>query len=104
MSELYEKIYAVVRQVPEGQIATYGQVAVLAQLHNGARLVGWALRAMPTGANIPWQRIVAKGGKISIVNPEHSPDEQCRLLMVEGNTIEERDGSWWVKNPHWFMA
>jgi methylated-DNA-protein-cysteine methyltransferase-like protein len=104
MNTLYDRIYTTVCQIPHGQVASYGQIARLVDLPHGARLVGWALRAMPSGADIPWQRVVAKGGKISIVNPEHTPDEQCRLLEAEGNQLEERDGRWCLVDPTWFMA
>ncbi len=62
----YDQIYAVVRQIPEGQVATYGQVAELAGLGGKARLVGYALyRVDMRSSDIPWHRVINAKGKIS---------------------------------------
>jgi len=62
----YERIYAVVRRIPRGRVATYGDVARLARLPGHARLVGYALHAAPEGARLPWHRVVNAQGKISL--------------------------------------
>jgi len=65
----YAQIYQVVRQIPQGQVATYGQVADLAHLYGKARLVGYALyRVDPALTDIPWHRVINAKGEIS-----HSP-------------------------------
>ena len=61
----FKKIYAVVKRIPEGRVATYGQVAALAGLPGRARLAGTALRETPDGLEIPWQRVINAGGKVS---------------------------------------
>ena len=62
----YDQIYAVVRQIPEGQVATYGQVAELAGLGGKARLVGYALyRVDMRSSDIPWHWVINAKGKIS---------------------------------------
>ncbi len=61
----YERIYAVVRRIPRGRVATYGQVAKLARLPGRARQVGYALHALRDGTGVPWQRVVNSEGKIS---------------------------------------
>ncbi len=62
----YDQIYAVVRQIPEGQVATYGQVAELAGLGGKARLVGYALyRVDMRSSDIPWHRVINVKGEIS---------------------------------------
>lgn len=61
----FQKIYAVVKRIPEGRVATYGQVAALAGLPGRARLAGTALREAPEGLVIPWQRVINAGGKVS---------------------------------------
>ena len=62
----YDKIYAIVRQIPEGKIATYGQVADLANLYGRARLVGYALyRVDMRSSDIPWHRVINAKGEIS---------------------------------------
>lgn len=63
--DAFRKIYAVVKRIPEGRVATYGQVAALAGLPGRARLAGTALRETPEGLEIPWQRVINAGGKVS---------------------------------------
>ena len=59
-----EEIWELVRQVPKGRVATYGDIAELAGCT--ARQVGFALRRSPPGLRLPWQRIVAAGGRIAL--------------------------------------
>lgn len=63
--EAYEKIYAVIRRIPPGRVATYGQVAALAGLPGRARQVGASLRDLPPGSSVPWQRVINAQGGIS---------------------------------------
>lgn len=65
MSDVYQRIYAVVRRIPKGKVASYGQVAALARLPGRARQVGYALHALPNGTTVPWQRVVNAQGGIS---------------------------------------
>ena len=58
----YQLIYAVVRQIPEGRVSTYGWVARLAGLPRHARLTGYALHALPDYTDVPWQRVVNARG------------------------------------------
>lgn len=62
----YERIYDVVRQIPVGRVATYGQVAALAGLPRRARLVGYALHALPETTTLPWHRVVNARGALSL--------------------------------------
>ncbi|HWT54852.1 MAG TPA: MGMT family protein [Rhodocyclaceae bacterium] len=64
-SETYQRIYAVVAQVPRGKVATYGQIARLAAMPRHARLVGYALHALAAGNRLPWHRVVNAKGMIS---------------------------------------
>jgi methylated-DNA-protein-cysteine methyltransferase related protein len=86
MSRLYQRIYAVVRQIPLGQVATYGQVAELAGLIGKPRLVGYALyRIAPEQDDIPWQRVVNAKGEVSHSALRHGSDYlQQALLEAEG--------------------
>jgi methylated-DNA-protein-cysteine methyltransferase-like protein len=61
----HERIHAVVSRIPRGRVATYGQVARLADLPGQARLVGYALSALPDGSRVPWHRVVNARGQIS---------------------------------------
>jgi methylated-DNA-protein-cysteine methyltransferase-like protein len=81
----FEKIYAVIQRIPEGRVATYGQVATLAGLPGRARLAGTALRETPEGLTLPWHRVINAGGKVSH-RPGLGVDEgyQRHLLEEEG--------------------
>lgn len=61
----YARIYAVVRRIPAGRVATYGQVAALAGLAGRARQVGYALHALPEGSQVPWHRVINARGEVS---------------------------------------
>jgi methylated-DNA-protein-cysteine methyltransferase-like protein len=84
-SSSYRKIYAVVSRIPKGRVATYGQVAALARLPRQARLVGYAMHALPADSDVPWHRVVNAAGKISIRSDGLGHDElQAQLLRREG--------------------
>lgn len=61
----YARVYAVVRRIPRGRVATYGQVAALAGLPGQARFVGYALAALPAASRVSWQRVVNAEGRVS---------------------------------------
>jgi methylated-DNA-protein-cysteine methyltransferase-like protein len=63
--ETQERFYAVIRRIPRGRVATYGQVAALAGLPRRARMVGQALSTAPEDVAVPWQRVVNAQGRIS---------------------------------------
>ncbi|HDP69160.1 MAG TPA: MGMT family protein [Candidatus Marinimicrobia bacterium] len=83
-SELYHNIYAVVKSIPFGKIATYGQIAALAGLPGRARQVGYALHALPDSSDIPWHRVINAKGEISIRSDPLYADIQRHLLESEG--------------------
>ena len=78
-------IYAVVRAIPRGKVATYGQIAELAGIPAGHRVVARAMRTCP--GKLPWQRVIgkkdARRGQINVQEPEHAA-LQRRLLLAEG--------------------
>ncbi|PSB25717.1 MGMT family protein [Stenomitos frigidus] len=81
----YEAIYAIVQQIPYGQVATYGQVAELANLPGRARLVGYALFRVAPEADIPWHRVINSKGEISESPVRYGSDHlQRSLLEAEG--------------------
>lgn len=77
-------IYAVVERIPEGRVATYGQIARLAGLPRAARQVGRALAALPANTPVPWHRVVNARGRISPRGLDGSDDLQRILLEAEG--------------------
>lgn len=62
----YQRIYAIVRKIPPGRVATYGQIADLAGLAGHARQVGYAMAALPTHSAVPWHRVINAQGRISM--------------------------------------
>jgi methylated-DNA-protein-cysteine methyltransferase related protein len=89
-SKSYQRIYAVVRRIPEGRVATYGQVASLAGLAGHARQVGYALHALPAGTAIPWHRVVNASGAISLRSMPGGELVQRGLLEREGVPLDLR--------------
>jgi len=85
---LHQRIHRVVSRIPLGRVATYGQIARLAGLPGQARLVGYAMHAVPAGSNIPWQRVVNAKGEISI--PGENGKRQRGLLEREGVRFDAR--------------
>lgn len=90
VSETYARIYAVVKRVPRGRVATYGQIAALAGIPGAARQVGYALNATPKGVRIPWQRVVNAQGGISRRADPDDEIHQRRLLEAEGVRFDPR--------------
>lgn len=83
-ADTWDRIYVVVRKIPRGRVATYGQVAELAGLPGYARQVGWALYALRQGTRVPWQRVVNARGACSVRPGSGSEFEQRRRLEREG--------------------
>ena len=89
-SNSYQRIYAVVSRIPEGRVATYGQVASLAGLAGHARQVGYALHALPDGTLVPWHRVVNASGAISLRSMPGGELVQRGLLEREGIRLDPR--------------
>lgn len=81
---VFEKIYEVVRSIPEGKVATYGQVALLAGNPRWARVVGYALHNNPDPATIPCHRVVNREGKVAEAFVFGGGKAQRQLLEAEG--------------------
>jgi methylated-DNA-protein-cysteine methyltransferase-like protein len=81
----YQNIYEVVRAIPRGRVATYGQVAELAGIAGQPRRVGYALSALGPDSGVPWQRVVNAKGEISNLASEKL---QRRLLKEDGVTFD----------------
>ncbi|MEE1314858.1 MAG: MGMT family protein [Faecalimonas sp.] len=81
---VFELIYEVVKQIPRGKVATYGQVAALAGNKRWARVVGYALHANPDPEHIPCHRVVNRLGEVSKVFVFGGENRQIELLESEG--------------------
>ncbi len=86
----YERIWAMVRRVPRGRVATYGQIATLAGLDGHARQVGYALHHLPERSDVPWHRVVNAKGEISQRTAGDSHELQRLLLEAEGIDFDAR--------------
>lgn len=84
MGNTFERIYAVVRQIPKGRVATYGQVASLAGNPRWSRVVGYALHVNPEPGSIPCHRVVNRFGETSKAFAFGGEDVQRKLLEEEG--------------------
>lgn len=85
----YQKIYDVVKQIPIGRVATYGQVAALAGNPRWARVVGYALHVNPDSKRIPCYRVVNRAGRLSEAFAFGGINQQKLLLEAEGIKVED---------------
>ena len=95
----FDKIYEVVKQIPYGQVATYGQIAALAGNKRWAKVVGYALHVNPDPDNIPCYRVVNKEGRVSDAFAFGGGNKQIELLKEEG--VEFIDGFVDMKKYQW---
>jgi methylated-DNA-protein-cysteine methyltransferase related protein len=104
---VYERIYAVVRQIPAGQVATYGQVAAIVGACT-ARMVGYAMAALENNSGVPWQRVINRQGKVSPRTGGSGSAQQRQLLEAEGVRFDLAGGridfdrfGWSGPDWHW---
>ena len=95
----YDRIYEWVRHVPEGMVATYGQIAGLAGKCS-ARQVGYAMAALGGEDDIPWHRIINSQGRISLRTGSDGHHLQRILLEAEGVVFSE-DGKIELAQYRW---
>lgn len=107
LRELYRRIYAVIRKIPRGAVATYGQVAELAGIPGGARIAAAALKMSKPADKLPWQRVIGKAsklrGRIAIHDPVGAAIQR-NLLENEGVVIGDTglialDVHGWLPSP-----
>jgi methylated-DNA-protein-cysteine methyltransferase related protein len=84
----WNSVYKLVKTIPRGRVATYGQIAKVLKLRGGARSAGRAMAACPSGQGIPWQRVVGAGGRLLIREP--NAGLQRKLLESEGLQLAEK--------------
>ena len=90
-SGTHARILAVVRRIPPGRVATYGQVVGLAGFDGRARLAGYALHSLPEGTPVPWHRVLGAGGRISLMKLDPAAATTQRLrLEREGVRFDAR--------------
>lgn len=95
----FERIYDVVKQIPSGSVASYGQVAALAGNRRWARIVGYALHSNPDPEHIPCHRVVTKDGRVSKAFVFGGENQQIKRLEAEG--VKLKDGIVNMKEYQW---
>ncbi|MCP4008464.1 MAG: MGMT family protein [Proteobacteria bacterium] len=83
IGSVYSRIYRCIKCIPEGKVATYGQIAKLIDA-SGARQVGYALSSTPADMNLPWHRVINAKGEISQRSDGKADSEQQTRLLAEG--------------------
>ena len=73
----WDPVYRLVKKIPRGRVTTYGEVAKALRLPGGARAVGYAMAATPTGRGIPWHRVLGAGGHIRVPEPMPQSSGVC---------------------------
>lgn len=87
---IVRRIATMVKKIPRGKVATYGQIAALAGNPRDARAVGWVLNSSWKSEKLPWQRVINREGKISL-KPGEGYELQKALLEREGVQFDFRD-------------
>lgn len=91
MTEFSSSVMALVKKIPRGKVASYGQIAKLAGKPNGARGVGWILNSSSRAHGLPWQRVLNSKGKISFPKKSDEYKLQRALLQKEGVKFSDDD-------------
>jgi len=97
----FEKVYAVVRRIPQGKVATYGDIAKSIGSPGAARMVGWAMNASHALDDVPAHRVVNRNGLLTGKAHFAHPDLMQQLLENEGivvidNQIQDFKTKIWV--------
>lgn len=85
----FERVYAIVADIPRGKVMTYGQIAMLLDNVCSARYVGFAVSSAPAGRNLPCHRVVNRLGEMAPGNIFNGEDRQRELLRSEGVVFRE---------------
>lgn len=78
-----QRIWDTVSEIPQGKVASYGQVAAVAGIPRGARQVGYALRHLPAQHAVPWHRVIQASGRIAFEQGTAAHREQSERLLLE---------------------
>ena len=100
---LVKLVWATVKRIPRGRVATYGQIAALAGMPRHARQAGYALVAMPANMKIPWHRVINAQGRISLrlKHWDSGSDELQRILLEAEGVIFDSSGRVDLKRFRW---
>ena len=103
MTDDFERIYTLVRQIPAGRVTTYGQLGVMCRIAD-SRIVGEAMNA---SRNVPWQRVINARGQVSLKGSIGK--KQRELLEAEGIVFDETGSVdlarlGWTPDEEWLIA
>lgn len=84
----FEKVYEVVRQIPEGKVTSYGTIAEFIGMKISARMVGWAMNSAASQKDVPAHRVVNRNGLLTGKHHFSPPELMQQLLENEGIEIE----------------
>lgn len=96
----FERIYEVVKKIPKGTVATYGQIATLTGNRHLSQIVGYALHVNPDPENIPCYRVVNRFGAVSKAFAFGGDNVQIQLLRADGIEVSD-DGIVDLKKYQW---
>lgn len=97
----YEKVYEIVKKIPCGRVASYGQIAMMAGNPRASRAVGQALHHNPSQKEIPCHRVVNREGRLAPAFAFGGTDAQRQLLRCEGIAFDD-DGYVDMKKYAWY--
>lgn len=98
MISIYETIYKIVKKIPKGRVATYGQIAKLAGIGGQPRRVGYALSVLPDDYDIPWHRVINAKGEIS---PRMSGFQELQETLLKKEGIVFKDNRISLERYQW---
>lgn len=99
----HQFFYAVVKRIPKGKVATYGQIAALAGMPRCARQAGYALAGTPVDVKIPWHRVINAQGRISLRlrHWDSGSDDLQKILLEAEGVVFDSTGKVNLKRFQW---
>lgn len=94
------QVHDVVRTIPKGSVATYGDIGAVLGSKSVARQVGYAMAALPEGNDVPWWRVVGAGGRLSQM--PGAAEMQARQLEAEGIEVHNLKVRHFTQRRHVF--
>ena len=88
-ADFFDRVYTVVRQIPEGRVTSYGAIAAYLGMRRSARMVGWAMNAAHSKPDVPAHRVVNRNGLLTGKHHFGGPRIMQQLLENEGHQIED---------------
>ena len=89
-NSFHSEIVKIIKKIPKGKVATYGQIAAMAGNPQASRQVAWVLNSSSSKDKLPWHRVINRLGKISL-KPGSGYEQQREMLEKEGVVFNLRD-------------